>query len=582
MGKYKKKVLTPLNQWLKLHPDYYQMEKSLRYQENQNQVLFELNPNIVIFIDRNGSITRCNPVTEDVTGLSKELLRTKTLFDIIDEEHIEKAAQAIMYVLEGAVETVEIAFINQKRESTINYLTFIPSMIDNKVEEIVCIGRDITKKRKAQEQAEKIANEDVLTSLPNRRLFIHTLEASLHELEREKRKAAVLFLDIDRFKIINDTLGHLLGDRALIEIANRLRDCIRNGDLLARMGGDEFMVLLPHITSYTEITHVSQRIIERMNEPLDIDGYEFTLTASIGISVFPDSGKDAVSLIKCADTAMYRAKAQGANNFVIFNSEMNKEFQEWFRVENDLRKALERDEFELYFQPQYNTKSRVISGVEVLVRWKHPVLGIISPGKFITIAEETGLIVEIGEWVLDQACKQMKSWLDKGFPKIPISVNLSLRQFMQKNIVQSIERILKETGLPPEFLDLEITESVTIDLLRTMNILKRLKELGVKISLDDFGTGYSSLQYLSKFPIDELKIDQVFVKSIGTNNNDNAIITMIINLGHLLNLEVIAEGVESKEQLDYLTLQGCDKVQGYYYCKPLTAKQFEETVKQTR
>ncbi|MBU8905012.1 putative bifunctional diguanylate cyclase/phosphodiesterase [Desertibacillus haloalkaliphilus] len=458
-------------------------------------------------------------------------------------------------------------------------ITFVPITKGTDVTAVYTVVKYMSLETSKEGQMINRTGDDVLTELPNRRLFIERLEQSIEAAIQTEEQLAVLFVDIDRFKVINDTLGHVLGDLALTEITKRINECLCNSEFLGRMGGDEFILLIPQMDHLDEAFAVAESIRDVISLPLDIEGYEFTLTSSIGIAALPQNGTNAETLIKCADAAMYRAKANGAERIQLYSAEMNRGFNEWFQVENDLRKALEREEFELYYQPQFDTRTKALTGVEVLVRWHHPNNGLVPPAKFIPIAEETGLIVPIGEWILRQACKQKKRWIDEGYPEIPISVNLSLRQFMQKNIVERVAEIIDETGIPPHLLDLEITESVTIDLNRTLRILNELKQLGITISLDDFGTGYSSLQYLSIFPIDELKIDKSFIDGIGMSTNNEAIIPMIINLGHTLKLQVVAEGVETKEQLDFLMKHSCDVVQGYYYSKPLAESEYDSFVK---
>ncbi|WP_096198896.1 sensor domain-containing protein [Bacillus sp. FJAT-45350] len=559
--------------------DQHKIETKLRESEQQYFSLFHFNTNAIFVLSREGQFERVNPAAVRLTGFSESELTTMTFHSLLEKKSVQTISRLVVKAIKGQAQTFEIPINHKENKKVILNVTVVPNIIDGQVRGTIGIAQDVTKKRIVEEKVAKMANEDVLTGLPNRRLFIKALEDSIEKANRKNEKLAILFIDIDRFKIINDTLGHSFGDEALIEITRRLNDCLDGQALLARMGGDEFTLLIPSVNLNEEVCEVAERILGKVSQPLEVEGYEFTMTTSIGIAIFPDSGSNAETLIKCADAAMYRAKAQGTDRYQLYSTDMNRGFYEWFQVENDLRRALEREEFELYYQPQFLTSEQKVIGVEVLVRWQHPEHGLVPPGKFISIAEETGLIVPIGEWVLRNACKQMKEWLDKGYPNIQISVNLSLRQFMQKNIVQVVEKALTDSQLPPEYLDLEITESVTIDLSRTMTILEKLKELGVKISLDDFGTGYSSLQYLSEFPIDELKIDQSFVNNIGIKENSKAIIAMIINLGHLLNLEVIAEGVETKEQVEFLLDKGCDKVQGYFYSRPLSTIDYERVMK---
>lgn len=545
---------------------------------DQEQLLFSLlryNTNAIFVIDEKGLFSHVNSAAESITNYKKTELYRMHFIDLIKKEDRSTVLRRVRKALDGEGQSCEITLNHRLDKETHVHVIFVPNMIDGVVKGVIGIAEDVTNKKAMEQRLAQMAGEDPLTGLPNRRYFMRELEASLALAKKKNERVAVLFIDIDRFKLINDTLGHAFGDEAITLLISRLQKLIRGKAKMARMGGDEFVVLFPHIHHAAEAMAFAEEIFANMSQQLDLNHYEFSMTASIGIALYPDSSTDATTLIRCADAAMYRAKGQAIEKCQLYSDEMSRSFNEWFKVENDLRKALERNEFELFYQPQYSLKTKKICGVEVLVRWYHPEDGLISPARFISIAEETGLIVPLGEWILRQACQQMKNWLNQGLPVVPISVNLSLRQFMHKNIAETVALILEETGLPPTLLDLEITESVTIDLNRSLTVIEQLKKLGVRISLDDFGTGYSSLQYLAKFPIDELKIDQSFVKKITNNDNSKAIVTMIINLAHLLHLKVVAEGVETEEQIEFLAKHGCDVVQGYYYHKPLTRKEYE-------
>ena len=449
------------------------------------------------------------------------------------------------------------------------------------------IIQDITERKQAEEQIYNLAYFDNLTGLPNRLLFKEHLSHSLIRSLRENRFVAILFLDLDRFKYINDTLGHSIGDKLLQGVAERLLICVRKSDLVgrdeggdlhssvARLGGDEFTVLLTEIIKVQDVARVARRIIENISQPFNLDGHEVIVTTSIGISLYPDDGSDVITLIKNADTAMYHAKDQGRNNFQFYKQSMNATAYERLVLENHLRKALEREEFLLNYQPQFDILTDEIIGVEALVRWRHPELGLVSPGEFIPLAEETGLIIQIDEWVLKTACMQNKAWQVAGLPSITIAVNLSGQHFIRKNLLETVERTLKETGLDPRYLELELTESVLMkNAKETVSTLKSLKEMGLYISIDDFGTGYSSLSYLKRFPLDTMKIDRSFVQEITTDSDSAAITTAIIAMAHSLKLRVIAEGVETEEQLSFLRDHGCQALQGFLYSRPLPADDF--------
>ncbi len=428
-----------------------------------------------------------------------------------------------------------------------------------------------------------MSNHDPLTGLPNRIQLNDRLSQALKRSGRNREKVAVLFLDLDRFKLINDTLGHGNGDILLQQVAKRLTTCMRDGDTVARLGGDEFIVLLPEVHEVHDAAKVAQRIIEALAQPYELDGHELVVTTSIGISVYPADGDNIETLVKNADTAMYRAKEQGKSIYRFYSSAMNSAALERLTLENSLRKALKREEMIVYYQPIIDLYTGDIIGMEALVRWQHPELGLVSPDKFIPLSEETGLIIPLGEWVLHSACAQNKAWQNAGFPPMYVSVNLSARQFQQRDLSEMVARALKASGLSPRYLQLEITESVAMyDEGQIINKLTNLKNLGVGIAVDDFGTGYSSLGSLKRFPINTVKIDKSFIHNIPADRFDSAITTTIINMAESLWLNVIAEGVESEEQLAFLLERGCNAMQGYLFCKPLPAKDFQSMLSQRK
>jgi diguanylate cyclase (GGDEF)-like protein/PAS domain S-box-containing protein len=455
------------------------------------------------------------------------------------------------------VEVVTIPFVHQNKPATQVFV------------------RDITERKKQEDWIKRQAYFDSLTGLPNRRLFHKQLVSALLEDHGNGNMMAVLFLDLDRFKSINDTLGHTVGDNLLRVTANRLLGCLRETDIVARLGGDEFTILLTNIRQRQCAVEVAERIIKSLSEPFHIQGYEFFLTTSIGISFYPNDGETYESLIKHADTAMYYAKEGGRNNFQIYTADMNTKALERLVIENYLRKALENSELSLYYQPVVEVNSGKIMGMEALLRWDNPELGRVSPNDYIPIAEETGLIVPIGEWALRTACAQNKAWQDAGYPPLRIAVNLSARQILQGNIVEAVSNILQETDLDPKWLTLEMTETIMQNSDEAITLLHKLRLMGVRISLDDFGTGYSSLSYLKRLPINTLKIDQSFVRDISRDSVNAAIAKAIIEMAHTLRLNVIAEGVETEEQLSSLRDMKCDHMQGYLFSKPVPSKEFE-------
>jgi diguanylate cyclase (GGDEF)-like protein len=438
---------------------------------------------------------------------------------------------------------------------------------------------DITERKQMEEVITFQAYHDPLTGLPNRMLFMDHLSHELSEARRNRSKLAVFFLDLDRFKNINDTLGHAVGDLLLKEVAGRVKACIRETDIVARIGGDEFNILLPDVIHTEAAAIIAKKILSTFQETFVINGHELRVTASIGISIYPDDGDNADILLKNADIAMYSAKEQGRNNYQFYSSVMNIRILKRAALEDSLRKALERRELLVYYQPQLNIATRRVICAEALVRWQHPKLGLLNPMEFIPLAEETGLIVSIDEWVLRAACARNKAWQEAGYPPICVTVNLSARQFQQPDLVETISRTLQETGLDSRFLDIEITESTAMrSIEHTMSSLTRLTYMGVRSSLDDFGIGYSSLNYLKKLPIQRLKIDKALIGGITVDPSDQAIVSAVIAMGHHLRINVAAEGVETEDQLSFLSSSHCDEMQGYLFSEPLPAERFEKQV----
>jgi diguanylate cyclase (GGDEF)-like protein len=436
---------------------------------------------------------------------------------------------------------------------------------------------DITAIKNYEAALEHQATHDALTGLPNRTLLRDRLTQALASAERSGHRLWVVFIDIDRFKFINDSFGHTIGDSFLKTISERLQAAIRKSDTVARLGGDEFVVVLPEQSDASLTSEALQRIMEAVTKEITFRQQDFFLTCSMGVAVYPLDGGTADALLERADIAMYYAKDKGRNNFQFHTPDMNAMVQERLRIETDLRRAIEREEFELYYQPQLDLHTGQVTGMEALIRWNHPEQGIVPPAGFIRIAEETGLIGPIGAWVLRTACARNKAWQEAGLPHLKVAVNLSARQFTQNDLVGMVAAVLSETGLAPHCLEIELTESLVMkDVDQAISIMLELKALGVKLSLDDFGTGYSSLSYLKRFPIDVLKIDRSFVADIARDADDAAIVMSIISLAHNLKLRVIAEGVEDIEQLEYLRRNGCDEMQGYYFCRPLPPDDFEK------
>jgi diguanylate cyclase (GGDEF)-like protein len=431
-------------------------------------------------------------------------------------------------------------------------------------------------RKRYQVQLEHQANYDALTGLPNRNLLHDRLRQAVYS-QRNSRNIAVVFMDLDHFKFVNDSLGHSTGDRLLKAMGERLRSVLREGDTVGRVGGDEFVLILNDQSNEEVIFRAMQRISAKVAEPITIEGKELYVTASAGISLYPQDGRDVDTLLKNADAAMYRAKEHGRSNFQFYTSEMNERVNDRLALEHALRRALERKEFMLHYQQKVDLRSGRIIGAEALVRWMHPEWGLVRPARFIPIAEETGLIVQLGEWVIHEASRQTRAWLDGGLSPGVVSVNLSARQFRAEGLVRSVSRILQETRLDPACLEMELTESMVMHNVETaVATLQGLKSLGLRLSVDDFGTGYSSLAYLKDLPIDTLKIDRSFVRDIasGADAEDGILAQAIISLGHALHLKVIAEGVETDAQVHFLKRHGCDEVQGFLYGEPVPPEQF--------
>ncbi len=434
---------------------------------------------------------------------------------------------------------------------------------------------DITLFKQNEQRLEHMAHYDILTNLPNRSLMYDRLNQAIRLAKRYHSTVAVMLLDVDRFKEVNDTMGHHIGDQLLVQAASRLIGCVRETDTVARMGGDEFLAILPEIGTTANAVHMAQKFLEALSTPFKLEEHEVLVSGSVGMTMYPNDGQDEHLLVKNADTAMYHAKAQGKNNFKFFTEEINKSAIERFRLESRFRRALEKLEFQLNYQPKVDIRSRKIVGMEALLRWYHPDQGHVNPALFIPLAEETGLVVQLGEWALKEACRQNKEWQDEGLPPLRVSVNLSPLHFHKKDLPDIVGGILEETGLAPKHLMLEITEGTIIEKVEeTIETLKKFRKMGIGVSIDDFGTGFSSLNYLNRFSIDELKIDKSFVSDILSDHDSRKVITAIIALAHNLNLTVVAEGVETEEQFEFLRGRDCDEIQGYYLSRPLSSEAF--------
>jgi diguanylate cyclase (GGDEF)-like protein/PAS domain S-box-containing protein len=540
--------------------------------EQLAEKVFTHTPTGIIFTDDAHRILSINPATTQMTGYEPFELLGHTVFGVINldaEQPLESFCENAR--LRGSWSgELEVTKKNGEEFPAGIRVSRVDDPYSGLPAHYIWILADITERKQAEERMRHIAQHDALTGLPNRLSLLMRLAQLLPDARRHQWTLAVMFLDLDRFKIINDTLGHQVGDELLREVACRLSSVVRETDFVARLGGDEFVVILPDITTPSDAAIVANKIIAALSTPIEAEGHELHTSPSIGISLFPEDGPDGDTILKNADTAMYHAKAAGRNNYQFFAEEMNRVTADRLNIERKLRHAIARNELALCFQPQFRADASLPTGVEALVRWHHPTDGMISPNRFIPVAEETGIIVEIGEWVLVNACREMKRWLDAGLPPIRVAVNVSARQLRRRDFCETVAGALAESGLPPELLELEITESSVMENPEeAILILQRLGRMGVSLAIDDFGTGYSSLAYLKLFPIDHLKIDRSFVADIEHDLNDRAIAFGTIALAHSLGLNVIAEGVETEDQLELLRTNGCDEIQGFLLSKPL-------------
>jgi len=558
---------------------FTQKDSMLQENESWYQSLYVNNEYGIISINTSGVILNMNPAILKMGELrAEDYLRQhiSKIRTVLAEEVQEKTKEwydQSFGQLPKNFETILVHPSGQRVElSVIN----VPVTIQGEVVGNHLFIKDITEENRVKTKIKHQADHDELTGLPNRRKFYEMLNQMIDQNEGETTSIAVMVLDVDRFKMINDSLGHTYGDLFLQGVSERIVACAEACQAtVARMGGDEFTMFCKTRTDGAEAALLAEQIIEALKLPFHLKDSDFYISASIGTALFPKHGTDAVELLKKADTAMYQVKRQGKNGHQFYSPELDDQLLRNIELESDLRKAIERNELELHYQPQFHAETNRMIGVEALVRWKHPEKGLMSPGLFIPIAEETGMIFEIGTWVLKEACRQMKRWHDEGGPLIPISVNLSSQQFHQPNLVMYIKDILGETKLAPKYLELEITESMMMDPAVSISILQELQKIGIRISLDDFGTGYSSLSYLKKFPIHKLKIDRSFIMDITQNSSDKAIVAAIISMAQHLKLDVIAEGIETKDQLDILTENDCQEIQGYYFSRPLSAEEVE-------
>lgn len=536
----------------------------------------------IVVYDRELHYVLWNRFMEELTGLPERDVVGRPALEIFPHLRDQQVDEMLLRAIAG--ETVATPDIHYYIPST-SRRGWVSSVYrphrdeNNTVIGVIGLVRDITARKTAEQQVEYQAYHDALTGLANRRLFHEHLSLALALAQRRHSFVAVLFLDLDHFKVINDSLGHSVGDELLSHVARRLKGCVREGDTVARVGGDEFTIVIQDLASREEAVIVASKVLRAVAEPMEVSGHRLFVTTSIGITVFPEDGEDAEALLKNADTAMYKAKAQGRNTYQMASRELSRSTQERMAVENGLHLALERGEFTLLYQPQLDIETMAVVGIEALLRWQHPERGVILPENFIGAAEDRGLILPIGEWVIREACREARRFRDEGHSFFRVAVNISPRQFRDPGLLSIVQSALAESGIDPHTLELEITENVAMeDVELTMSTLAEFRASGVTIAIDDFGTGHSSLSYLKRFPIDALKIDKAFVADLPDKFEDAAIVSSVISLANGLGLRVVAEGVETREQLEFLRENGCREVQGFYFSYPVAADEIRRTL----
>ncbi|MDO3385271.1 EAL domain-containing protein [Gilvimarinus sp. SDUM040013] len=564
---------------------FQQTEQALWANETYLSAILQYSPALIAVKDLNGNVVMASDHYKQLAHVADEPLAGKSAYDIYPEELVESLKVMEAAALDNS-RPYETELELQHKDGSMHTYLMVKFPLSDRNQEVfgVCtICTDVSDRklaenalREQQSRLNYMAFHDSLTSLPNRSLFYDRINNGVARAQRSKHKLALMLLDVDRFKNINDSLGHDSGDLLLKAIATRLNEGVREMDTVARLGGDEFVVVLEGINDVEDVRFVANKLLAQLSRPMEISGHEISITASIGISVFPTDGENTDELLKNADIAMYKAKEAGKNNCQFYAKGMSASAVNFLLLENDLRRGIDQNQLVLHYQPQVDLATGKLIGVEALVRWQHPERGMVSPMHFIPLAEETGLIVPLGDWVLKEACHQQQSWLGSDLDVPKMAVNLSTRQFRQKDFPGKVAMVLRDTGLPAQYLELEITESCAMEhASETINQLNQLNQMGLSLSIDDFGTGYSSLAYLKRFPIDKLKIDSSFIHDIPLDQNDAAIARSIIGLAHNMQLTVVAEGVEQEQQVQWLRENHCDQVQGFLFAKPMSATNFK-------
>ncbi|MEK4229751.1 EAL domain-containing protein [Solibacillus sp. FSL H8-0538] len=560
-----------------------QLEEEVMVSNEKYRLIAENTVNLVSLIEGNGSFQYVSPSFQTLLKINLALLENSNLFELIHPDDVEIVKKEIDSYFRRKKETRLVEFrirnVNGEYFEVEANISSISSSNYSMNELLLVVIRDTRSRKEIEKKIYHLAYHDALTNFPNRRSFMNQLRTEIEDRKLSRSKMSVLFIDLDNFKSINDQWGHDAGDAVIIGAAQKIRGAIRQSDVPARLGGDEFIVLLKDVPDEEDTISIVKRILTNFQTPIIFNGQEHLITCSIGIANYPEHGESPEELIKNADDSLYNVKERGKNNFILFDTTIQNQSLERNLLETALRNAIKEQQFYLEYQPKLNISTNELLGMEALVRWNHPNLGIIPPGKFIPLAEETGLIAPLGEWILRESCRQTKQWQVNGFPPLTLSVNVSVRQLVEPNFIHVVEEILKETQLHPKWLELEVTESIFADVKSTLPVLREIQKLGVHISVDDFGTGYSSLSYLKHLPINTLKVDASFIKDIHTNEESSAIVKAVLTLANTIGLNVIAEGIELQEHVDELSKDGCVFGQGFYFSKPLNIKDFDDYMK---
>ncbi len=558
---------------------YIKRNKSFSFQNYHTAIVETLLRSEAVplaILDKTGIVIELNEASGRTLGYDRNELLGESILRLVEPGSRQLLQETFEHALHGETKQININITHGSGFPLELQVVCSPMIQEEEVIGTVLISQDLSDRKRNVERIRYMAYHDDMTGLPNRTLFQMKLTETLTRAKEENRIVGICYLDLDRFKLVNASFGREFGDILLMQVAERLNRDLADNDFAARMEGDEFALLFCNLQSEEHLLELCRNLVKSIEEPYELSGFPLHITASIGLVTNKSEDDDSYSLIKKADMALVKVKESGKNDCLLYSESWSNSSLERLTLQHEMYRAIQREEFILHYQPQYDLSSGTMVGVEALVRWNHPIKGMIPPGSFIPLAEESGMIVQIGDWVLEEACRQNKAWQDAGLPLMPVSVNLSIRQFVQTDLASKVDAVLKKTGLDPKFLDLEITESMTMDVSHVSRCLLDLTELGVNISVDDFGTGYSSFHYLKNFPIDRLKIDRSFVRDIQQDPSDAEIVAAIIAMAHNLNIQVIAEGVETEGQMEFLRKHKCDEMQGFFWSPPVTSDNIEQ------